>query len=117
MIRSAVLLPPRRDAKPLKTIASGIMAVSALADSATARSNPTTFWKRLSTRNTNSGRSQNVSVRRTCSRSRCRHFVGAGVSVGPCGSVVVGGILAGEPIEEEAVAQAAVAHRQRVAPE
>jgi hypothetical protein len=43
MIRSAVVLPPSCDATWLTMIASGIMAVRALADSATARSNPTTF--------------------------------------------------------------------------
>src|SRR3954453_9845678 len=117
MMRSAVLLPPSWDPSALTMTASGIRAVRALADCATARSNPTTFWNRLSTRRTNSGRSQNVSVRRTCSRSRCRHLAGAGVSVGGCGSVVVGGIRAGEAIEEQPVAQTAVAHGQRVAPE
>ena len=59
-------------AKALVTIDSGITAVSALEASATARSKPAIFWKRLTTRSTNSGRSQNVSVRITRSRLRRR---------------------------------------------
>src|SRR5918992_2098582 len=69
MIRSAVLLPPRRDATALATIASGMTAVSALADNAIERSNPTSVWNRPTTRSTNRGRSQNVSVRTTRRRS------------------------------------------------
>ena len=47
---------------------SGIVAVSAPEASAIERSKPTTFWNRLTTRSTNSGRSQNVNVRTTRSR-------------------------------------------------
>src|SRR4051812_42501187 len=68
MMRSAVPLPPSSEATALVTINSGIVAVSAAEASAIERSNPVTFWKRLTTRSTNSGRSQNVSVRRTRSR-------------------------------------------------
>src|SRR3954451_6692143 len=68
MMRSAVALPPSFDATALATIASGITAVSALEARAIERSNPASFWKRLRTRRTNSGRSQNVSVRVTRSR-------------------------------------------------
>ena len=50
-------------------IVSGMRAVSALDASATARSKPATRWKRLIARRTNAGRSQNVSVRSTRSRS------------------------------------------------
>ena len=50
-------------ATALVTIVSGIVAVSAPEASAIERSKPATFWKRLTTRSTNSGRSQNVSVR------------------------------------------------------
>src|SRR3954447_1704968 len=63
MMRSAVLLPPSCDAAELATMSNGIVAVSAPEASATARSNPATFWNRLTTRRTNSGRSQNVTVR------------------------------------------------------
>ena len=42
--------------------------MSALDASAIARSKPATFWKRLTTRSTNSGRNQNVSVLMTRSR-------------------------------------------------
>ena len=69
MMRSAVLRPPRCVASELVTIASGMIAVSAPEARAIARSNPATFWKRLTTRSTNRGRSQNVSVLRTRSRS------------------------------------------------
>src|SRR4051812_41671004 len=69
MIRSAVSLPPSCEDAALVTTASGMIAVSALDARAIARSNPTIFWNRLRTRRTNSGRSQNVSVRRTRSRS------------------------------------------------
>ena len=55
-------------------IASGISAVSALEASAIARSKPAIFWKRLTTRSTKAGRSQNVSVRRTRSRSDAARF-------------------------------------------
>ena len=65
MMRSAVLLPPSCDAKALVSMASGMVAVSAPEARAIARSKPATFWKRLKTRSTNSGRSQNVSVRTT----------------------------------------------------
>src|SRR4051812_22531225 len=50
-------------------IANGISAVSELDASAIARSKPATFWKRLITRSTNPGRSQNVSDRNTRPRS------------------------------------------------
>src|SRR4051812_40336698 len=69
MMRSAVSLPPSSEVKELPTIVSGIMAVSAEEARAIARSKPATFWNRLTTRSTNSGRSQNVSVRRTRPRS------------------------------------------------
>ena len=69
MMRSAVSLPPSCDDTALVTIVSGIMAVSAPEARAIERSNPATFWNRLTTRSTNSGRSQNVSVRTTRSRS------------------------------------------------
>src|ERR1700742_3226224 len=73
MMRSAVPLPPSREAMALVAIVSGIVAVSAPEARATDRSNPATFWNRLTTRRTNSGRSQNVSVRAICSRfTRCR---------------------------------------------
>ena len=72
MMRSAVPLPPSSEATALVTIASGIVAVSAPEASAIARSKPATFWNRLTTRSTNSGRSQNVSVRTTRSRSTRR---------------------------------------------
>src|SRR4051812_40924371 len=68
MMRSATPLPPSFVATALDTSASGIVAVSALEASAIERSKPATFWKRLRTRSTNSGRSQNVSVRMTRSR-------------------------------------------------
>ena len=61
-------LPPSCVAAALVTIASGIVAVSAPDASAIARSKLATFWNRLTTRSTNSGRSQNVSVRTTRSR-------------------------------------------------
>src|SRR5829696_5742481 len=79
MMRSAVPLPPSTDAIELVAIASGIVAVSAPEASAIARSNPAILWKRLTTRSTNSGRSQNVSVRRTRPRSEC----------GSCSAVVM----------------------------
>ena len=63
MMRSAVALPPSCEASALATIASGIKAVSAPEARAIERSNPASFWKRLTTRSTNSGRSQNVNVR------------------------------------------------------
>ena len=63
MMRSAVPFPPSSVATELATIVSGISAVSAAEASATARSKPASFWNRLTTRSTNSGRSQNVSVR------------------------------------------------------
>src|SRR3954451_5436142 len=69
MMRSAVPFPPSWDVRALVTIASGMTAVSALEVSAIDRSNPTTFWKRLTTRSTNRGRSQKVRVRKTRSRS------------------------------------------------
>src|SRR5215204_4733260 len=72
MMRSAVSLPPSSVATALVTIVSGIVAVSAPEASAIARSNPATFWKRLTTRSTNSGRSQKVSVRTTRSRFKRR---------------------------------------------
>src|SRR3954466_9184399 len=68
MIRFAVSLPPSSEASELVTINSGIVAVSAEDASAIERSNPATFWKRLTTRSRNSGRSQNVSFRTTRSR-------------------------------------------------
>src|SRR5215213_3890241 len=68
MIRSDVLLPPSSEAAALTRIISGIVAVSAAEARAIARSNPATFWNRLTARSTNSGRSQNVSVRTTRSR-------------------------------------------------
>src|SRR5918995_4446090 len=71
MIRSATPLPPSCVATELTTIVSGIVAVSALEASAIERSKPAIFWKRLRTRSTNSGRSQNVSVRTTRSRVGC----------------------------------------------
>src|SRR3954447_18974305 len=71
MMRSAVLLPPTWEETALTTIASGMVAVRPLEARATARANPATFWNRLRTRRTNSGRSQNVSIRRTRSRSTC----------------------------------------------
>jgi hypothetical protein len=49
--------------------ASGIGAVRALEASAIARSKPAMSWNRFRTRNTNAGRSQNVSVRTIRSRS------------------------------------------------
>src|SRR4051794_4379923 len=48
---------------------SGMLAVSPLEASAIARSKPAIFWKRLITRSTKAGRSQNVSVRKTRPRS------------------------------------------------
>src|SRR5918994_2249013 len=68
MTRSAVLLPPSSEAAALTRIVRGIVAVSAAEARAIARSNPATFWNRLTARRTNSGRSQNVSVRATRSR-------------------------------------------------
>src|SRR3954452_18515668 len=68
MMRWAVPLPPNLDANAPVMIASGIRAVSPPEARAIARSKPATFWKRLTTRSRNSGRSQNVSVRRTRSR-------------------------------------------------
>jgi hypothetical protein len=43
MMRSAVSLPPRREAIVLMTIVSGIVAVSAPEARAIARSNPASF--------------------------------------------------------------------------
>ena len=68
MMRSAAPAPPSCVTTALATIVSGIIAVSAPDASAIARSNPATFWKRLTTRRTKSGRSQKVSVCRTRSR-------------------------------------------------
>ena len=59
-------------------MASGMVAVSAPEASAIARSKPATFWNRLKTRRMNSGRSQNVSVRTTRSRSMRRSRGSAG---------------------------------------
>src|SRR3954463_14164437 len=57
---------------------SGMLAVSPLEASAIARSKPAIFWKRLITRSTNAGRSQNVSVRKTRPRSaHARESLGA----------------------------------------
>src|ERR687897_2241128 len=86
MIRSAVPLPPKCETAALVRIVRGIVAVSAAEARGLARSNPATFWNRLTTRSTNSGRNQNVSVRTTRSRfmrrplraksgSACRHAV------------------------------------------
>src|SRR3954462_14114628 len=72
MIRSAAPLPPSCEVAALVTIVNGIRAVSAPEDRAIARSNPAIFWNRLTTRSTNRGRSQNVSVRRTRSRFQGR---------------------------------------------
>jgi hypothetical protein len=72
MRRCAVSLPPSTDANALRTMVSGMMAVSELDASATERSKPTTFWNRLIRRSTNSGRSQKVRVRTTRSRRRDR---------------------------------------------
>src|SRR5262245_52794184 len=69
MMRSAVSFPPSFEATALVTIVSGISAVSALEASAIARSKPAIRWKRLTTRRTKLGRSQNVSVWRTRWRS------------------------------------------------
>ena len=55
-----------------------IVAVSAAEASAIERSNPASFWKRLTTRSTNSGRSQNVSVRAARSRFTRRRRSGSG---------------------------------------
>ena len=71
MIRVAVSLPPSAPRMTLPRSASGISAVSALDASAIARSKPAIFWKRLTTRSTNAGRSQNVARRRRLSRSTC----------------------------------------------
>jgi hypothetical protein len=71
MMRSAVSLPPSWEDTALMAMTSGIVAVSAPEASAIARSKPAIFWKRLTTRSTNSGRSQNVNVRakrRWCAR-------------------------------------------------
>src|SRR5689334_16199342 len=68
MMRCAVSLPPSCVDNTLATIDSGIVAVSAPEASAIDRSKPPTFWKRLTTRRTNSGRNQNVSVRMSSSR-------------------------------------------------
>src|SRR3954452_6543605 len=85
MMRSAIPLPPSFVATALATSASGIVAVSALEASAIERSKPATFWKRLRTRSTNSGRSQNVSVRMTRSR-----VAGGCVSWGGSSMVIAG---------------------------
>src|SRR5215216_447592 len=69
MTRSAAFSPPPRGTSAPATSESGINAVSALEASAIERSNPATFWKRLTTRSTKCGRSQNVSVRATRARS------------------------------------------------
>src|SRR6201989_515955 len=69
MMRCAASLPPIVGRIAPAMIVSGMRAVSALDASATARSKPATRWKRLRARRTNAGRSQNVSVRRTRSRS------------------------------------------------
>ena len=74
MMRSAVPLPPSSVITVLATIVSGIVAVSAPEARAIARSKPATFWNRLTTRSTNSGRSQNVSVRATRSRFTRRRW-------------------------------------------
>ena len=66
---------------PART-ASGIRAVSALEASAIARSKPAMSWKRFRTRNTNAGRSQKVSVRKTRSRSTETRVVNAEPSGG-----------------------------------
>src|SRR3954447_11291421 len=81
MIRSAVPLPPSLEARELVTIASGIVAVSPPEARAIARSKPATFWNRLMTRSRNSGRSQNVSVRRTRSRLTSATRAGTGSSI------------------------------------
>src|SRR5215218_1397941 len=72
MTRSAAFSPPPRGTSAPATSESGINAVSALEASAIERSNPATFWKRLTTRSTKCGRSQNVSVRATRARSNRR---------------------------------------------
>src|SRR6187200_1224870 len=69
MMRSAVSLPPSCEDTALVRIVKGMVAVSALEARAIERSKPATFWNRLTTRSTNSGRSQNVRVRVTRSRS------------------------------------------------
>src|SRR6478735_6115769 len=69
MRRCAASLPPMSGRIAPAMIVSGMRAVSALDASATARSKPATRWKRLIARRTNAGRSQNVSVRSTRSRS------------------------------------------------
>ena len=69
MMSSAAPSPPTRGRIALVKISSGISAVNALDARAIARSKPATRWKRLTTRRTKSGRSQNVSVRRMRSRS------------------------------------------------
>ena len=69
MRRCAASLPPMSGRIAPAMIVSGMRAVSALDASATARSKPATRWKRLIARSTNAGRSQNVSVRSTRSRS------------------------------------------------
>ena len=79
MMRSAVSLPPRSEASVLAAIVSGMKAVSAPEASAIARSNPASFWNRLTTRSTKSGRSQNVSVRRT--RPRSSHGCGSAMLI------------------------------------
>ena len=68
MIRVAASSLPTRGRMLPAMMVSGISAVSALEASATARSKPAMRWKRLTTRRTKAGRSQNVSVRRTRSR-------------------------------------------------
>src|SRR5262245_41636005 len=76
MIRSAESLPPNWDETELTRIVSGIVAVSPDEASATARSNPATFWNRLPARSTKAGRNQNVSVR----TRRSRRLAAAGLS-------------------------------------
>src|SRR5215204_1316374 len=78
MRRSAVSLPPIWEAPALAAIVNGIIAVSAPEARAIDRSNPATFWNRLTTRRTNSGRSQNVSVRTARSRLASRRPSGSG---------------------------------------
>src|SRR3954453_3967563 len=78
MTRSAASLPPSCDESALATIASGISAVSAPEANAIARSKPASFWNRLTTRSTNSGRSQNVSVRTARSRFTSRRRSSSG---------------------------------------
>src|SRR3954465_9107518 len=78
MIQSPASTSETASASVPVMITSGIRAVRALEASAIARSKPAIFWKRLITRSTNAGRSQNVSVRKTRPRSaHARESLGA----------------------------------------